>query len=65
MHKFKVGQTVQLIPTVQHRDSVGRDYKILRQLPETGGQFSYRIRSAAEPHERVVAETALRKASGV
>jgi hypothetical protein len=65
MHKFKIGQTVQLIPTLQHRDSAGRDYKILRLLPETAGEFSYRIRSQSEPHERVVKETALRKWPGL
>jgi hypothetical protein len=61
MHKFKIGQTVQLIPSVMNRGAVGREYKILRQLPETGGEFSYRVRSPSEPHERVVKENDLRK----
>jgi hypothetical protein len=61
MHKFKIGQTVQLQPTMLNRGSSGRDYKVLRLLPEILGEFSYRVRSASEPHERVVKEKDLRR----
>jgi hypothetical protein len=39
----------------------GRDDKVLRLLPEILGEFSYRVRSASEPHERVVKESELRR----
>jgi hypothetical protein len=63
MHKFKIGQTVQLLPTMQKRGASARDYKILKLLPEILGEFSYRVRSASEPHERVVKEKDLRRSS--
>ena len=65
MHKFKIGQTVQLVAAPRQRESAGgRDFKIMRLLPEAAGEFSYRIRSASEPHERVVKEHELRRWSG-
>jgi hypothetical protein len=34
-------------------------YQIVRQLPETNGEVSYRIKSARETYERVVKENQL------
>jgi hypothetical protein len=59
MHKFKIGEAVQW----NHRDSARGDYRILRLLPKTDGEFSYRIRHTSEPHERVVKENELRKSA--
>ena len=60
-HKFRVGQKVRLVATFFGRFAPGGDYKIVRQLPDAYGEFSYRIKSADEPHERVAKESQLRK----
>jgi hypothetical protein len=53
-HKFSVGQTLYFSPG--HRgDGKGR-YRVVQQLPETGGVFQYRIKSETDGHERVVRE---------
>ena len=36
-------------------------FEIVRLLPPTEGEFQYRIKSADEPHERVVKESLLRR----
>jgi hypothetical protein len=60
MHKFKLGQTVFLQPTVLNRLAVPRAYEVTRQLPvEKDGQLEYRIRSSSEPFERVAKESDL------
>ena len=56
-HKFRVGRKVQL---VDRYAPVG-DYEIVRQLPESNGEFQYRIKGSHEAHERVVKESQLRK----
>jgi hypothetical protein len=57
MHKFKLGQTVFLQPTVLNRLAVRRSYEVTSQLPlHEDGQLEYRIRSASEPFERVAKE---------
>jgi hypothetical protein len=61
MHKFKIGQTVELLQTRLNRGLSARDYKVLRLLPEILGEYSYQVRSASEPHERVVKESELRR----
>ena len=60
-HKFRVGQKVQLVAPLFEP---GGDYEIVRQLPDAYGEFYYRIKSADEPHERVVKESQLRKSFG-
>jgi hypothetical protein len=52
-HKFAVGQALYFSPG--HRDGKGR-YKVVQQLPETGGIFQYRVKSETDGHERVVRE---------
>ena len=59
-HKFKLGQTVFLQPTVLNRLAVRRAYEVTKQLPvQKDGQFEYRIRSSSEPFERVAKESDL------
>ena len=53
-HKFAVGQALHFSPGLGG-DGKGR-YKVVRQLPETGGIFQYRIKSEMDGHERVVRE---------
>ena len=55
-HKFAVGQILYFSPGMSG-DSKGRGrYKVVRQLPETGGMLQYRIKSEMDGHERVVRE---------
>lgn len=51
-HKFKTGQKVKV------SDRQGQ-FEIVRQLPESGGQNQYRVRSLADRHERIVVESDL------
>ena len=58
-HKFQVGQTVELVGGRRHVTTSAVGYKIVRQLPESDGEGSYRIKSAHENFERVVIESQL------
>ncbi len=55
-HKFKIGDTVFLEGSL---NVPGGAYVIIRQLPERGGEWEYQIKSAREPHDRVVRESQL------
>jgi hypothetical protein len=57
-HKYRIGQVVQLIPSIS-RNVPGGSFEITKQLPESGGEFEYRIKSMNEQHERVVRESKL------
>jgi hypothetical protein len=59
-HKFKVGDIVSVQPAMS-RNIPGGVYEVTQRLPETGGEFHYRIKSVNEPHERVVRESELTK----
>ena len=55
-HKFVVGQTLYFSPGLgRDSQSKGR-YKVVRQLPETGNMFQYRIKSEMDGQERIVRE---------
>jgi len=58
MHKFQIGQFVDLIPRVVRRAAKG-SYEITRLVPENEHDPHYRIKSRDEPHERVVPESEL------
>jgi hypothetical protein len=59
-HKFNVDPLVDYVPKDVSRLSVPRGaYKITRLLPERDGELQYRVRSAAEGHERVALESEL------
>jgi hypothetical protein len=55
IHKFKVGQTVDLIPST-FRSAARGTYQIVGLRPAEGGNTQYRIKSKSEAHERVVSE---------
>lgn len=58
-HKFRVGQAVEFFPEPGvDRASRGR-YTIVSQLPPEGNTPQYRVKSAADGHERMVRETEL------
>ena len=60
-HKFRVGQKVQMIATFFDRHAPVGDYEIVLQLPESEGEFNYKIKSPHEPHQRMVKESQLRR----
>jgi hypothetical protein len=55
-HKFKVGQTVDLIPAT-FRSAARGTYQIVSLRPSEGESTQYRIKSKSEAHERVVSES--------
>ena len=58
-HRFKIGQTVSYTSGPFGRATVTGVYKITQLLPPEGEDHQYRIKSASEPHERVVKESQL------
>ena len=70
MHKFTVGQSVDLLTTVL-RPSAGGAYEIRHLLPAPDGNPEnprYRIKNLTEKHERVASEselTASRRAESI
>jgi hypothetical protein len=59
--KFRTGQHVNLLPPIS-RHASGGVYVVIKQLPESAGEYEYRIKSINEPYERVVRESELSKA---
>jgi hypothetical protein len=57
MHKFKVGQTVGLVPSL--RSAAKGAYQIVSLRPNEDGTKEYRVKSKHEAYERVVAESDL------
>jgi hypothetical protein len=64
IHKFRVGQTVDLIPST-FRSAANGTYQIVSLRPAEGGNVQYRIKSKSEAHERVVSESDLVLAANV
>jgi hypothetical protein len=56
-HKFKIGQSVQFTSGPFGRGAATGIYKVTQLLPPEGDEYQYRIKSAREPHERVVKES--------
>ena len=60
-HKFKVGQSVSFTSGPFGRGGTNGIYKVTQLLPPEGDDYQYRIKSASEPHERVVKESQLNR----
>lgn len=60
-HKFKVGQSVSFVSGPFGRGGANGIYTITQLLPPEGDDCQYRIKSASEPHERVVKESQLNR----
>jgi hypothetical protein len=60
-YKFCVGETVTLERSANRNVPGGAD-EVVKQLPDTGREREYRIKSVAEPYERVALESELLKA---
>ncbi|HKY94086.1 MAG TPA: hypothetical protein VJL84_02225 [Kiloniellales bacterium] len=58
-HKYGLGTIVRLIPGPLERGAAQGSYKIVALLPGDASEFSYRIKSTSEPHERVARESQL------
>jgi hypothetical protein len=58
IHRFKIGQTVDLIQSTFRSAATGQ-YEIIGLRPVDGEIPQYRIKSRSESHERVVAESDL------
>jgi len=58
-YRFKIGQTVSYTSGPYGRGGSSGVYKITQLLPQEGDDRQYRIKSASEPHERVVKESQL------
>ena len=58
MHKFQVGQSVELIPRFIRRAAKG-SYEIVRLMPQNDEDPQYCVKSIAEQHQRIVAESDL------
>ena len=56
-HKYKIGQSVQFTSGPFGRGAATGIYKVTQLLPPEGDEYQYRIKSANEPHERVVKES--------
>jgi hypothetical protein len=59
--RFRSGQTVRLVRS-SLRSAADGEFKIVRPLPDEGGETQYRIKSVREPHDRVVKESDLQLA---
>jgi hypothetical protein len=62
-HRFKVGQSVVYTSGPYGRGGSSSVYKVTQLLPPEGDDRQYRIKSADEPHERVVKESQLNRDS--
>jgi hypothetical protein len=62
-HKFRLGQRVRLITGRLSRPVGAEVYEVVRLLPESNGEFGYRIKGASEPTERAVREHEIQSAS--
>ncbi len=59
-HSFMIGSVVRLGERFPPRNAAPGPYKVVAQLPERGGQFQYRVKSAYEPFYRSVTENELK-----
>ncbi|RWH73445.1 hypothetical protein [Mesorhizobium sp.] len=62
---FDIGQAVRLKSGPGTGSKTGEIYHVTRTLPPRGNSPQYRIRSDAEPHERVVTEDGLEPVDAV
>jgi hypothetical protein len=62
-HKYRVGQMVKLQASRLADRTGGRLYEIVRLMPESNGEFAYRIKGASDPIERAVVEHEITAAS--
>ena len=59
LHKYAVGQTVDFRPGPRDPNAPTGKYKVQRLLPSETRDPQYRVKHAADGHERVVVESQL------
>ena len=64
-HKFAVGQMVDFLPGAGDTNVPRGKYKIQRLLPSETNDLQYRVKHAADGHERVVTESRLAARQGI
>ena len=60
-HKYSVGQLVHAAGT-HFADRTSGIYEVIRLMPESNGEFSYRIKNIARGTERAAGESQIRPA---
>lgn len=60
LHKFAVGQNVDLVPGRGDGNVPRGTYTVMRLLPNDGPDREYRVKSVSDGHERVLRESQLR-----
>jgi hypothetical protein len=58
-HRFHLGQAVQFRTKPFYVSASLGVFEVTKLLPERDGEFEYRIKNVAEPHERVARESEL------
>ncbi len=58
-HKFSVGQLVHAAGT-HFADRTSGVYEVIRLMPESNGEFGYRIKNTASGTERAAGESQIR-----
>jgi len=61
-HKFRVGEKVQFLAGLGVRFATSEVYEIVQQLPESDGEYHYKIKSVDEPYLRMAKESQLSRA---
>jgi len=64
-HKFKVGQMVEFLPGPRDANVPRGRYKVQRLMPSETGDPQYRVKHAADSHERVIPESQLAAEPGI
>jgi hypothetical protein len=64
-HKFAVGQMVDFLPGPGDTNVPRGKYKVQRLLPSETKDLQYRVKHAADGHERVVLESRLSARQGI
>jgi hypothetical protein len=59
MHKYKIGQVLDLLPNRGASNRKAGECKIVALLPYEGQVIQYRVQSTNETHQRIVSETDL------
>jgi hypothetical protein len=58
-HRFHLGQAVHFRTKPFYVSASLGVFEVTKLLPERDGEFEYRIKNIAEPHERVARESEL------
>lgn len=58
-HRFRIGQSVRFASASMLERGAAGPYRVVAQLPETAGDWQYRIKSIDQSRERVARESQL------